>query len=86
MEPSPNYGRLAANRNGHRNGKGKIRVAIIGVGNCASSLVQGIEFYRNAPEGESVPGLVHVNPPISHELVGGHDTRFSAASALDIPA
>jgi myo-inositol-1-phosphate synthase len=41
--------------------KDKIRVGIIGVGNCASSLVQGIEFYRNANEDEFVPGLMHVN-------------------------
>ncbi len=39
----------------------KIRVAIVGVGNCASALVQGLEFYRNAPAGEPVPGLMHVN-------------------------
>ncbi|MCL5076522.1 MAG: inositol-3-phosphate synthase [Actinobacteria bacterium] len=38
----------------------KIRVAIAGVGNCASSLVQGIEYYRNADPTESVPGLMHV--------------------------
>ena len=40
--------------------KEKIRVAIVGVGNCASALVQGLEFYRDAPAGESVPGLMHV--------------------------
>ena len=53
----------------------KVRVAIIGVGNCASSLVQGIEFYRRAEEGEFVPGLMHVN------LGGYHvrDVEFSAA-------
>ena len=53
----------------------KIRVAIIGVGNCASSLVQGVEFYRNARENEFVPGLMHVN------LGGYHvrDIEFSAA-------
>ena len=38
----------------------KIRVAIAGVGNCASALVQGIEYYRNAEPGEAVPGLMHV--------------------------
>jgi myo-inositol-1-phosphate synthase len=37
----------------------KIRVAIVGVGNCASALVQGLEFYKDAPAGESVPGLMH---------------------------
>ncbi|HEY3230955.1 MAG TPA: inositol-3-phosphate synthase [Roseiflexaceae bacterium] len=53
----------------------KVRVAIIGVGNCASSLVQGVEFYRNASEDAVVPGLMHVN------LGGYHirDIEFSAA-------
>jgi myo-inositol-1-phosphate synthase len=53
----------------------KVRVAIIGVGNCANSLVQGVEFYKNAAENEQVPGLMHVN-------LGGyhiHDIEFSAA-------
>jgi myo-inositol-1-phosphate synthase len=40
--------------------KEKIRVAIVGVGNCASALVQGLEFYKDAPLGEPVPGLMHV--------------------------
>ena len=59
--------------------KDKIRVAIIGVGNCASSLVQGVEYYRNAPEDEFVPGLMHVN------LGGYHirDIEFSAAFDID---
>ncbi len=58
----------------------KIRVAIIGVGNCASSLVQGIEFYRNASEQDLVPGLMHVN------LGGYHvsDIEFSAAFDINI--
>jgi myo-inositol-1-phosphate synthase len=53
----------------------KVRVAIIGVGNCASSLVQGVEFYKNAKESDHVPGLMHVN------LGGYHvrDIEFSAA-------
>ena len=37
----------------------KINVAIVGVGNCASSLVQGIQYYQNASDGESIPGLMH---------------------------
>jgi len=41
-------------------GKGKIKVAIVGVGNCASALVQGLEFYRDATPGKAVPGLMHV--------------------------
>jgi myo-inositol-1-phosphate synthase len=53
----------------------KVRVAIIGVGNCASSLVQGVEFYKNAADDDRVPGLMHVN------LGGYHirDIEFSAA-------
>ena len=55
--------------------KRKVRVAIVGVGNCAASLVQGVEFYRHAAEDEFVPGLMHVN------LGGLHvgDVEFSAA-------
>ncbi|HDL03264.1 MAG TPA: inositol-3-phosphate synthase, partial [candidate division Zixibacteria bacterium] len=51
----------------------------IGVGNCASSFVQGVEFYRNAPDNELVPGLMHVN------LGGYHisDIEFSAAIDID---
>ena len=54
---------------------GKVRVALAGVGNCASSLVQGIEFYRDADPTASIPGLMHV------ELGGYHirDIEFSAA-------
>jgi myo-inositol-1-phosphate synthase len=57
----------------------KVRVAIIGVGNCASALVQGVHFYRQAPEGEIVPGLMHVS------LGGYHvgDIEFSAAFDID---
>jgi len=57
----------------------KIRVAIIGVGNCASSLVQGVYYYRNADEKEFVPGLMHVN------LGGYHirDIEFTAAFDID---
>ena len=57
----------------------KIRVAIAGVGNCASSLVQGIEYYRNADPTESVPGLMHV-------ALGGYhvaDVEFVAAFDVD---
>ncbi len=56
-----------------------VNVAIIGVGNCASSLVQGVEFYRDASPDEFVPGLMHVN------LGGYHvrDIRFTAAFDID---
>ena len=57
----------------------KIRVAIAGVGNCASSLVQGIEYYRDADPKDEVPGLMHV------ELGGYHvrDVEFVAAFDVD---
>src|SRR6202022_3959431 len=58
---------------------GPIRVAIAGVGNCASSLVQGIEYYRNADPAERVPGLMHAT-------LGGyhvHDVEFVAAFDVD---
>ncbi len=53
----------------------KVRVAIVGVGNCASSLVQGVNYYRNAADTDRIPGLMHVN------LGGYHirDIEFSAA-------
>src|SRR3954471_1095704 len=56
----------------------KVRVAIIGVGNCASSLVQGIHFYRNAPTDEAVPGLMHV------DLGGYHVGDIEISAAFDI--
>lgn len=60
-------------------GMSKVRVAIIGIGNCASSLVQGVEFYKNVKEGEFVPGLMHVS------LGGYHvkDIEFVAAFDID---
>jgi len=57
---------------------GKINVAIIGVGNCASSLIQGVHFYRNAKENEFVPGLMHVN------LGGYHISDINFVAAFDI--
>src|SRR5512135_872189 len=61
-----------------RGGKGKINVAIIGAGNCASSLVQGRYFYQDAPEGELIPGLMHVN------LGGYHIRDVNFVAAIDI--
>jgi myo-inositol-1-phosphate synthase len=57
---------------------GNINVAIIGVGNCASSLVQGVYYYKNAKETESVPGLMHVN------LGGYHISDINFVAAFDI--
>ncbi|HLY25307.1 MAG TPA: inositol-3-phosphate synthase [Aggregatilineales bacterium] len=57
----------------------KIRVAVIGVGNCASSLIQGVHFYRDAEENADIPGLMHV-------ALGGYhirDIEFSAAIDVD---
>ncbi|HJM75609.1 MAG TPA: inositol-3-phosphate synthase [Dehalococcoidia bacterium] len=58
---------------------GKVNVAIIGVGNCASSLVQGVEFYKNAEAGDVIPGLMH-------PVLGGYhirDINFTAAFDVD---
>src|SRR5204863_8540694 len=58
-----------------RRSEDKVRVAIIGVGNCASSLVQGVEYYKDADPDDFVPGLMHV------DLGGYHvrDIEFTAA-------
>jgi len=58
----------------------KIRVAIAGVGNCASSLVQGIEYYRDADPSDSVPGLMHVS------LGGYHVRDVDFVAAFDVDA
>jgi myo-inositol-1-phosphate synthase len=68
--------------NGSKNGKGrskdKVRVAIIGAGNCANSLLQGVEYYKNAPEDSEVPGLMHVN------LGGYHISDIEFVAAFDV--
>ncbi len=59
---------------------GKIKVAIIGVGNCASSLVQGVEFYKQTSDEEHIPGLMHTN-------LGGYrirDIEFTAAFDVNV--
>ena len=72
-------------KNGRANGRaqgraaGKVRVAIVGVGNCASSFVQGVHYYRDASPRDFVPGLMHVE-------LGGyhvHDIEFVAAFDID---
>src|SRR5438876_2979348 len=66
-------------QNGKQNGKGPledcVRVALVGVGNCANSLLQGVKYYKDAPDDQFVPGLMHVN------LGGYHirDIEFTAA-------
>ena len=70
-----------AGTNGSKNGrrsKDKVRVAIVGVGNCANSLLQGVEYYKNAsPEG-TVPGLMHV------DLGGYHISDIEFTAAFDV--
>jgi len=58
---------------------GKIRVGIIGVGNCASSLIQGVEYYKNAKNTDFIPGVMHIS-------LGGyhiHDIEFVSAFDID---
>ncbi len=57
---------------------GKVKVAIVGVGNCASALVQGVEYYKEAPDDASVPGLMHVR------LGGYHVSDIEFVAAFDI--
>jgi myo-inositol-1-phosphate synthase len=58
---------------------GSVRVAIVGVGNCASSLIQGVEYYKNANPGDRVPGLMHVTFGPYHV----RDVDFVAAFDVD---
>ncbi|MDQ6715875.1 MAG: inositol-3-phosphate synthase, partial [Actinomycetota bacterium] len=58
---------------------GSVRVAIVGVGNCASSLVQGVEYYKDAPTDKTVPGLMHVEFGEYHV----RDVEFVAAFDVD---
>jgi hypothetical protein len=58
----------------------KVRVAIIGVGNCANSFIQGVEFYKNADATQSVPGLMHV------DLGGYHVNDIEFTAAFDVNA
>ena len=57
---------------------GKINVAIVGVGNCASSLVQGVQYYGKTKDSEFVPGLMHIN------LGGYHISDINFVAAFDI--
>jgi myo-inositol-1-phosphate synthase len=68
-----------AQTNGKRVDDGKVRVAIVGVGNCANSFIQGVQYYKDADPDEQVPGLMHV------DLGGYHvrDIEFVAAFDID---
>jgi len=69
----------AVSVNGHRVDDGKVRVAIVGVGNCANSFIQGVHYYEDADPADRVPGLMHV------DLGGYHvsDVEFVAAFDID---
>jgi myo-inositol-1-phosphate synthase len=58
----------------------KVRLAIVGVGNCASALVQGLEFYKDAETDDAVPGLMHV------DLGGYHIRDIEVVAAFDVDA
>src|ERR687895_2900391 len=59
---------------------GRVRVAIVGVGNCANSFIQGVQYYRDADPSGQVPGLMHV------ELGGYHVRDIEFVAAFDVDA
>ena len=69
---------MASTNGKARRGDKKVRVAIIGVGNCASSLVQGVEYYKDANPDDFVPGLMHV------DLGGYHISDIEFTAAFDV--
>jgi myo-inositol-1-phosphate synthase len=69
---------MASTNGKARRSDDKVRVAIIGVGNCASSLVQGVEYYKDAEPGTFVPGLMHV------DLGGYHISDIEFTAAFDV--
>ena len=69
-----------ASADSHHLRDGKVRVAIVGVGNCASALVQGVQYYRDAKADDFVPGLMHV------DLGGYHVRDIEFVAAFDVDA
>jgi myo-inositol-1-phosphate synthase len=67
-----------ASANGAARGKDKVRVALIGVGNCANSLLQGVNYYKDAADDQFVPGLMHV------DLGGYHISDIEFVAAFDV--
>src|SRR6187200_3735486 len=69
-----------ANGNGAAPSDEKVRVAIVGTGNCANSFIQGVQYYKDADPSQEVPGLMHV------DLGGYHvgDVEFVAAFDIDV--
>ena len=82
IPPAPRNGKdTMTETNGSKNAvrqKDKVRVAIIGVGNCANSLLQGVEYYKNASPDDPVPGLMHV------DLGGYHISDIEFTAAFDV--
>jgi myo-inositol-1-phosphate synthase len=78
--PSRRKERMPSSNGNAARSEDRVRVAIIGVGNCANSLVQGVEYYKDAPEDEFVPGLMHVN------LGGYHVRDIEFTAAFDVTA
>src|SRR5437773_6892056 len=77
--PTDNGSHNGAGADGHLLDDGKVRVAMVGVGNCANAFVQGVTYYKDADPAEEVPGLMHV------DLGGYHvrDVEFVAAFDID---
>ena len=65
-------------KNGRTRSKDKVRVAIVGVGNCANSLLQGVHYYKDASASDTVPGLMHV------DLGGYHIRDIEFVAAFDV--
>jgi myo-inositol-1-phosphate synthase len=83
LAESLHYGKdTMASTNGSKNGRArstdKVRVALVGVGNCANALLQGVQYYRDAPDDQFVPGLMHVN------LGGYHINDIEFTAAFDV--
>src|SRR5688500_8936358 len=81
MSIEPGNGTInGAHADGASSGDEKVRVAIVGVGNCANSFIQGVHYYKDADASESVPGLMHV------DLGGYHLRDIELTAAFDIDA
>jgi myo-inositol-1-phosphate synthase len=80
--PHPARKEAMASTNGSKNGRArsqsKVRVAIVGVGNCANALLQGVQYYKDASTQDSVPGLMHV------DLGGYHISDIEFVAAFDV--
>ena len=81
QSPSPGKEPMASTNgspNGRTRSKDRVRVALIGVGNCANSLLQGVEYYKDAKPQDTVPGLMHV------DLGGYHISDIEFVAAFDV--